>query len=106
MTSDPHDPTRDPADDPAGPASSRRASADEPALRRTGDGAADDDRDYVDKDVASPEPGTTRRGEFDDTDVGDRGSDVEREGEYFDKDVTSDDTHAPVRSFTDKDIPG
>lgn len=66
-----------------------------------------DDADVPDRAEAGHDVEPT--GEYTDRDVPDghgaANDAVEREGEYTDKDVTDADTHAPVRSFTDSDIP-
>ena len=67
-----------------------------------------DDRNDVDKDVSDTPIRDAGPGEYDDKDVGDRAASQappERVGEFTDKDVTSDDTDPPVRSFVEKDIP-
>lgn len=95
-----HDPTQEPIDDDTKPA--------EPGGSRHGSGGQQDDRDYVDKDVSgAPTRDAGSTGEYDDKDVGDRAAaqaPAERVGEFVDKDVTSDDTDSPVRSFVEKDI--
>lgn len=64
----------------------------------------EEDREFVDKDVAA-DPDVEREGAFVDKDVAVDAPAAEREGDYTDKDVAEDDPGTPPSSYVAKDVP-